>query len=58
MPQPNLDRKRRYFVRMRQANYAASLKLEGFDLKSDVPETVGKDKHSLLAHYRRLSQAQ
>ncbi|MDK4201790.1 DUF2559 family protein [Pseudomonas sp. HR1] len=58
MPQPNLDRKRRYFVRMRQANYAASLKLEGFDLKSDVPETVGKDKHALLAHYRRLSQAQ
>ncbi|RAU39346.1 MULTISPECIES: YhfG family protein [Pseudomonas] len=58
MPQPDLDRKRRYFVRMRQANYAASLKLEGFDLKSDVSETVGKDKHALLAHYRRLSQAQ
>ncbi|MGE6321523.1 YhfG family protein [Pseudomonas oryzihabitans] len=58
MPQPNLDRKRRYFVRMRQANYAASLKLEGFDLKSDAPETVGQDKQALLAHYRRLSQAQ
>ncbi|WP_133859247.1 MULTISPECIES: YhfG family protein [Pseudomonas] len=56
MSQPNLDSKRRYFVRVRQANYAASLKLEGFDLKSDDPETVGLDKQALLAHYRRLSQ--
>ncbi|MBB2896215.1 YhfG family protein [Pseudomonas sp. AS2.8] len=58
MPQPNLDRKRRYYVHMRQANYAASLKLEGFDLKSDALEIVGSDKQALLAHYRRLSQAQ
>lgn len=58
MPQPSLDTKRRYYVRMRQANYASSLKLEGFDLKSDVPETVGQDKQTLLAHYRRLSEPQ
>ena len=58
MSQPSLDTKRRYYIRMRQANYAASLKLEGFDLKSDVPETLGQDKQALLAHYRRLSQAQ
>ncbi|WP_153014306.1 YhfG family protein [Pseudomonas sp. EpS/L25] len=58
MPQPNLDTKRRYYIRIRQANYVASLKLEGFDLKSDALETVGKDKQALLAHYRRLSQAQ
>jgi hypothetical protein len=43
---------------MRLANYSASLRLEGFELKSDVSDVIGQDKRSLVAHYRRLSQAQ
>ncbi|WP_374941225.1 YhfG family protein [Pseudomonas sp. 102515] len=58
MPQPSLDKKRRYYVRMRLANYSASLRLEGFELKSEVSDVIGQDKQSLVAHYRRLSQAQ
>ncbi|MEH3024239.1 MAG: DUF2559 family protein [Pseudomonas oryzihabitans] len=58
MPQLSLDKKRHYYVRMRQTNYSASLRLEGFELKSDVSDAVGQDKQALIAHYRRLSQAQ
>ncbi|WP_186309304.1 YhfG family protein [Pseudomonas oryzihabitans] len=58
MPQASLDTKRRYYARIRQANYAASLKLEGIELKSDAPEAFEQDKQTLLAHYRRLSKSQ
>ncbi|WP_365848677.1 YhfG family protein [Alcanivorax sp.] len=33
MPVPSLESKKAYFARVRRANYAASLRLEGFTVK-------------------------
>jgi hypothetical protein len=47
----SLDEKRAYYARIRQANYTASLKLEGFD----VPEGSGAkplpSREELLKRY-------
>ncbi|BAN48136.1 YhfG family protein [Metapseudomonas resinovorans] len=32
MPAPSLQAKKAYFAKVRQSNYAASLRLEGFDV--------------------------
>ncbi|WP_425531588.1 YhfG family protein [Chromohalobacter nigrandesensis] len=51
MPNVSLKAKRAYFAKVRQANYAASLRLEGVDVASSYRPT--SSKAAVLKKYRQ-----
>lgn len=59
MAKVSLAVKKAYFARVRNANYAESLRLEGFKVVMRANETgqYKQDKASLLAKWSRLAKA-
>ncbi|WP_156493034.1 MULTISPECIES: YhfG family protein [unclassified Alcanivorax] len=51
MSVPSLESKKAYFAKVRRANYAASLRLEGFTVKDGDVRFTSR-KAAVLAHSR------
>lgn len=54
----SLEAKRAYYARIRQANYAASLRLEGFDVPDDTATKALPSREEVLKRYRSSARAQ
>lgn len=52
MPAPSLQAKKAYYAKMRRSNYAASLRLEGFDSKPADLHSARPTREELLKIYR------
>ncbi|WP_342242892.1 YhfG family protein [Pseudomonas sp. OTU5201] len=52
MPTPSLQAKRAYYAKARQSNYAASLRLEGFDTTPADAERKLPSRESVLSAFR------
>lgn len=52
MPTPSLQAKKAYYAKARQSNYAASLRLEGFDVTPADAERKLPSRESVLSAYR------
>jgi hypothetical protein len=52
MPPTTLQAKKAYYAKVRQSNYAASLRLEGFDTTPEDGERPLPSKESVLNSYR------
>jgi hypothetical protein len=52
MPTPSLDAKKAYCAKTRKSNYAASLRLEGFDSSPADAERRLLSREELLISYR------
>ncbi|RJX77879.1 YhfG family protein [Pseudomonas sp. LS-2] len=53
MPTPSLDAKKAYCARTRRSNYAASLRLEGFETSPGDSERRLPSREELLNTYRK-----
>lgn len=51
MPTPSLQAKKAYYAKTRQSNYAASLRLEGFDTTPADGERKLPSRESVLSAY-------
>ncbi|PAV24485.1 uncharacterized protein DUF2559 [Tamilnaduibacter salinus] len=54
MASSSLEAKRAYFAKTRRANYAASLRLEGFDVKSGDVKYASR-RAAVRAHRKRAT---
>ncbi|MCY1371248.1 hypothetical protein D9M69_583830 [compost metagenome] len=52
MPAPSLQAKKAYFAKVRQSNYAASLRLEGFDVTPADADRKLPTREAALDAYR------
>ena len=52
MPGPSLQAKKAYYSQMRRSNYAAGLRLEGFDSKPADLQDTRPTREELLKIYR------
>ncbi len=55
MPTPSLDAKKAYCAKTRKSNYAASLRLEGFDSTPLDADRPLQSREELLKTYRNKS---
>jgi hypothetical protein len=53
MPAPSLDAKKAYCAKTRKSNYAASLRLEGFESSPLDAERPPPSREELLKTYRK-----
>lgn len=52
MPAPSLAAKKAYFAKVRQSNYAASLRLEGFDVTPADAKRELPTREAAMSAYR------
>ncbi|WP_271408087.1 YhfG family protein [Pseudomonas sp. Q1-7] len=52
MPTPSLQDKKAYYAKVRRSNYAASLRLEGFEVTPADAERKLPSREAVLSAYR------